>query len=137
MAATIITKDAFRETAEGIAVGIEAIGVAVIVLGGIWATGAFVSHVVKCRSVQEALLAYRGNLGHAILLGLEFLVAADIVGTVVVDPTFGNVGVLALIIAVRTFLSFALEVEISGHWPWQRTALSKSRIPACSRKPNP
>lgn len=131
MATTAITKDAFREIAEGIAVGIEAIGVAVIVLGGIWATGAFVSQLSKRNAIHAALLDYRGNLGHAILLGLEFLVAADIVGTVVVDPTFSNVGVLALIIAVRTFLSFALEVEISGHWPWQRTALSKKQAPAC------
>lgn len=131
MATATITKDAFREIAEGIAVGIEAIGVAVIVLGGIWATGAFVSQLAKRNAIHAALLDYRGNLGHAILLGLEFLVAADIVGTVVVDPTFSNVGVLALIIAVRTFLSFALEVEISGHWPWQRTALSKKQVPAC------
>ena len=131
MATTAITKDAFREIAEGIAVGIEAIGVAVIVLGGIWATGAFVSQLSKRNAIHAALLDYRGNLGHAILLGLGFLVAADIVGTVVVDPTFSNVGVLALIIAVRTFLSFALEVEISGHWPWQRTALSTKQAPAC------
>ena len=55
---------------------------------------------------------------------IDFDVAADIVGTVVVDPTFANVVVLALIISIRTFLSFALEVEINGHWPWQRTALS-------------
>lgn len=59
----------------------------------------------------------------AIAVGLELLVAADIVGTVVVAPTIPTVGVLALIIAVRTFLSFVLEVEINGHWPWQRTSL--------------
>ena len=127
MATATITMDAFRGVAGGIAVGIEAIGIAVIVLGGVWATCTFVSQLSKRKAIHKALLDYRGNLGHAILLGLEFLVAADIVGTVVVDPTFQNVGVLALIIVVRTFLSFALEVEISGHWPWQRTALEKEQ----------
>jgi hypothetical protein len=63
---------------------------------------------------------YRANLGRAILLGLEFLVAADIIGTVAVDPTLENLGVLAVIVAIRTFLSFALEVEIQGRWPWQQ-----------------
>jgi uncharacterized membrane protein len=58
-------------------------------------------------------------LGQAILLGLEFLVAADIIGTVAVDPTFRNVGILGAVVAIRTFLSFALEVEIQGRWPWQ------------------
>jgi hypothetical protein len=63
----------------------------------------------------------RSRHGRAILLGLEFLVAADIVGTVVVDPTFENLGVLGLIVLIRTALSFALEVEINGHWPWQHS----------------
>jgi uncharacterized membrane protein len=58
-------------------------------------------------------------LGQAILLGLEFLVAADIIGTVAVNPTFRNVGILGAVVAIRTFLSFALEVEIQGRWPWQ------------------
>lgn len=67
--------------------------------------------------------AYRNTLGLTTLLGLKLFFAADIVGTVVVAPTFTNAGVLALIIVARTFLSFALEVEINGHWPGQRTSL--------------
>lgn len=62
---------------------------------------------------------YRRTLGRGILLGLELLVAADIIGTVAIEPTFTNVGILALIVVVRTFLSFTLELEISGRWPWQ------------------
>ncbi|MBL8432206.1 MAG: DUF1622 domain-containing protein [Dechloromonas sp.] len=62
---------------------------------------------------------YRQTLARAILLGLEFLVAADIINTVAVDPSFRSVGVLALIVLVRTFLSFTLELDISGRWPWQ------------------
>jgi len=117
------TSPSFQQLAGGIAVGIEAVGILIIVSGAILASVVFAKHVFRKAPFEESFHSYRGNLGRAILLGLEFLVAADIVGTVVVDPTFANVGVLALIIAVRTFLSFALEVEISGHWPWQRTAL--------------
>ena len=69
-------------------------------------------------SFESALHASRNTP-----LGLELLVAADIVGAVVVAPTFTNVGVLALIILVQAFLSFALEVEVNGHWLWQRTSL--------------
>ena len=58
-------------------------------------------------------------MGKAILLGLEFLVAADIIRTVAVEPTFTSVGVLAIVVAVRTFLSFTLDVELQGRWPWQ------------------
>ena len=63
---------------------------------------------------------YRQGVGRAILLGLEFLVAGDIIRTVAVDPTFTSVGVLAAIVVIRTFLSFSLEVELDGRWPWQR-----------------
>ena len=58
--------------------------------------------------------------GRAILLGLEFLVIADIIGTVAIEPTLQNLGVLAVIVAIRTLLSFALELEVSGRWPWQK-----------------
>jgi uncharacterized membrane protein len=63
---------------------------------------------------------YRQSLGRAILLGLEFLVAGDIIRTVAVSPTFAGVGVLAVIVLVRTFLSFSLEAELDGRPPWQR-----------------
>ncbi len=68
---------------------------------------------------QEAFQRARSRLGRAILLGLELLVAGDIIRTVAVTPTFTSVGVLAIIVAIRTFLSFTLEVEIAGRWPWQ------------------
>ena len=61
----------------------------------------------------------RERLGRGILLGLEFLVAADIIHTVAVELTFTTVGVLAIIVLIRTFLSFTLEVELTGRWPWQ------------------
>lgn len=109
----------FDVIAEGIALVIEATGIAIIVAGAAIATGRFVWDWIATRRLDAPYQSYRGNLGRAILLGLEFLVAADIVGTVVVDPTFENLGVLGLIVLIRTALSFALEVEINGHWPWQ------------------
>ena len=67
----------------------------------------------------EDVTTYRNNIGRTILLGLEFLVAADIIATVGVNPNWQNVGVLAAIILIRTFLSYSLEVEIKGRWPWK------------------
>lgn len=75
---------------------------------------------------------YRQSLGRAILLGLEFLVAGDIIRTVVVTPTVTNVAVLALIVLVRTFLSMALELELEGRWPWQRAAAAQQHEHASS-----
>jgi uncharacterized membrane protein len=67
---------------------------------------------------------FRQQLGHTILLGLELLVTGDIVRTVAAEPTLTSVAVLAIIVLIRTFLSFSLEVELTGRWPWQsRTAL--------------
>lgn len=98
---------------------IEVAGIAVIVLGAALATALFLHHLYQYRQFSEAYSRYRSNLGRGILLGLELLVAADIIRTVAVDPTFRSLGVLGLIVVIRTFLSFALEVEINGHWPWE------------------
>lgn len=97
----------------------EVAGILVIICGALLATGFFLRRLVGGKPFTDEYHEYRGNLGRSILLGLELLVAADIIGTVAVDPTFRNLGVLALIVVIRTFLSFALEVEIDGHWPWQ------------------
>lgn len=66
----------------------------------------------------------RRTIGRSILLGLELLVAGDIIRTVAIAPTFTSVGVLAAIVAVRTFLSFTLEVEVTARWPWQKDTTS-------------
>jgi uncharacterized membrane protein len=68
-------------------------------------------------------------------LGLEFLVAADIIRTVAVEPSLENVGVLGLIVLIRTFLSFSLEVEIDGTWPWRRAVISRGSAPHQSSEP--
>ncbi|TFV58583.1 DUF1622 domain-containing protein [Geodermatophilus sp. DF01-2] len=74
--------------------------------------------VARPGSREEAYPSTRRFLGRSILLGLEILVAGDIIRTVAVTPTFTSVGVLAIIVVIRTFLSFALEVELHGRWPW-------------------
>lgn len=100
-------------------------GVAVMVIGAV------VSIPMALRGFQPKRLppgserlsmyrSYRQLLGRSILLGLELLVAADIIRTVAVTPTFESVGVLAIIVLIRTFLSFSLELEITGRWPWQK-----------------
>jgi uncharacterized membrane protein len=103
-----------------IATAIEVLGVAVIVVGALLASARFLRRGFGLNSWNEAYERFRADLGRGILLGLEFLVAGDIIGTVAVAPTFESLGVLAAIVLIRTFLSFSLEVEIEGRWPWQR-----------------
>lgn len=98
----------------------ELAGIAVLVAGGLLASLAFAIRLARGNPFAEAYHELRADLGRAILLGLEFLVIADIIGTVAVEPTLHNLGVLAVIVAIRTLLSFALELEVSGRWPWQR-----------------
>ena len=101
---------------------VEFAGVFVLLLGALIATLAFARRLVRRVTLQDAYHALRADLGRAILLGLEFLVIADIIGSVAIEPTLQNLGVLAVIVAIRTLLSFALELEVSGRWPWQRPA---------------
>ncbi|MCA3240593.1 MAG: DUF1622 domain-containing protein [Rubrivivax sp.] len=99
---------------------IEYVGVVVLLLGALLAAGAFARRLLGRVDFHDAYHSLRADLGRAILLGLELLVIADIIGTVAVEPTLQNLGVLAVIVAIRTVLSFALELEVSGRWPWQR-----------------
>lgn len=101
--------------------GVEIVGVAVLLLGALLAGGAFVRRVVRGTPFPDAYHALRADLGRAILLALELLVIADIIGTVAVSPTVQNLVALALIVAIRTALSFVLELDVSGRWPWQRS----------------
>ncbi len=109
------------EIVEKLAVGVEAAGVAVIVLGFVFFTVQYLYKLVRKQSAIGNFPAYRQGLGRTLLLSLEFLVAADIIRTVAIEePSFESIGVLGLIILVRTFLSWTLELELSGHWPWQQ-----------------
>jgi uncharacterized membrane protein len=106
----------FVEVIDFVARCLEGAGVAVIVIGALLATVLAVRSLVRREPTYDR---FREQLGRSILIGLEFLVAGDICRTVAVTPTLENVAILGLIVLVRTFLSFALELEISGRWPWQ------------------
>jgi uncharacterized membrane protein len=109
----------FKSVVDATSKVIDAGGVLVVVVGLVVATAAFRAAQRTAAARAGAYRAYRQQVGKAILLGLEFLVAADIIRTVAVAPTFRGVGVLAIIVSVRTFLSFTLDVELDGRWPWQ------------------
>ena len=109
----------FDTSLHWISLVIEAAGVAVIVLGAVVASAVFLLRLARRGEWSGTYHAFRTSLARAILLGLEFLVAADIIGTVAVEPTLRNLAVLGLIVLIRTFLSFSLEVEINGRWSWQ------------------
>lgn len=107
----------FKNLMELIGNGIDAAGVVIIVIGAIYASASY----LRVYRVEGSYRQYRQKLGRAILLGLEFLVAGDIIRTVAVAPTPTNVAVLAGVVLIRTFLSAALELELEGRWPWQKT----------------
>ncbi|WP_076260755.1 DUF1622 domain-containing protein [Intrasporangium flavum] len=109
----------FNEAIELAGKGIDVAGVGVLVVGALLAA---VRAAQGVRAHQPGVYRrFRQQLGRTILLGLELLVAADIIRTVAVTPTLDSVLVLALIVAIRTFLSFSLELEITGRWPWQKS----------------
>lgn len=97
---------------------VDVAGVTVMVVGALIGSGIALSGLVRRQT--GVYRSYRSFLGRSILLGLELLVAADIIRTVAITPTLESVAVLAGIVLVRTFLSFSLELEISGRWPWQK-----------------
>jgi uncharacterized membrane protein len=99
---------------------IEGAGILVIVAGAAFAAATALARLAQGGNGREAYHLVRVNLARSILLGLELLVAADIIGTVAVEPTIENLSVLGLIVLIRTFLSISLEVEIDGRWPWRK-----------------
>lgn len=117
----------FKDTIEVIGKAIDALGVAVVVAGILFTTVVFVLRLrAGSDGGESAYREYRQGIGRAILLGLEFLVAADIIRTVAVSPTFRSAGVLAIIVLIRTFLSMSLQLELEGRWPWQRASASNN-----------
>jgi len=109
----------FKDLVETVGKAVDVVGVAAIVIGVLVAA---VLSLRRTGSAADDYRLFRQRLGRAILLGLELLVAADIIRTVAVTPTFESAGVLAVIVVIRTFLSFSLEVELDGRWPWSPKA---------------
>lgn len=118
-----------RQVIEWAALGIELLAVAVIVAGVLIVaikrgTVRYIFHL----ETTGAYEGYKRQLGRPLLLGLDLLVAADVVKTVTLAPTLNNVAALGLLVVVRTFLSWSLDVEIKGHWPWQATGHAHSQL---------
>ena len=108
---------------EQLAFALEVVGVAIILGGVVFASVKFATEGREATGWAKAYERYRANHGRGILLGLELLVGADIIRTITSPLSFESVGLLGLIVLIRTFLSFSLETEIEGCWPWQRRRL--------------
>jgi uncharacterized membrane protein len=101
------------------ALAIEVLAVVIIVVAMFYSTGRYFVQAVMRRQIRESYERLKISLGRSLLLGLEILVAADVVRTVALEATLQSVAVLGLLVLIRTFLSWALVVEIEGRWPWQ------------------
>ena len=97
---------------------VEAVGVSLMLVGLIVSTLRYLYRVIQ-KDRNTAYSAYRRDIGRTLLLTLEFLIAADIIESVAVENTLTSLGILGALVIIRTFLSFALEVELNGRWPWQ------------------
>jgi uncharacterized membrane protein len=116
----------FRQLMEIIGTAVDGVGVFIVAAGALAATARLVMR--RAQNTGNYYSSYRQDIGRAILLGLEFLIAGDIIRTVVVAPTMQNVVVLGLIVLIRTFLSLSLQLEIEGRLPWRREAQGTERI---------
>jgi uncharacterized membrane protein len=123
------TPQGLDRVVQTVAEAVEIGGVLMLVLTALVASALLFRDWRREGRFGAAYKAYRRNLGRGILLGLEFLVIADIIGTVAVEPSFRNLGVLGVIVLIRTFLSFSLEVEIEGRLPWRGDSNDRSRRP--------
>lgn len=120
--------NSYTESVEDVVRVVEAVGALIMILGGLYAGVRYARHCMT--SDTDGYMELRRNLGRAILLGLEVLIIADIVRTIIVEPTLESVGVLAIIVVIRIMLSFSLEVEIEGSWPWaQRKTGGSDKLP--------
>ncbi|MHB1433765.1 MAG: DUF1622 domain-containing protein [Streptosporangiaceae bacterium] len=116
----------FATTMNHVAQGFEVLGAVVLVVGAVWSCVLSVLVWRRSGSARRGYTTLRQAFGGSLLLGLEVLVAADLIRTVAVAPTLANVGVLGLIVLIRTFLSFSLETEINGVVPWRRAMIPGS-----------
>ena len=119
-----------HEWADLVAHLIELAGVGVIALGAVVSAVAALAQLIGRHPWPDVYTDLRANLGRFILLGLELLVGADIISTITAPLTFESVGLLAAIVAIRTFLSFSLETEIEGRWPWRGGGEGREGRPA-------
>jgi len=126
----------FTEAMDRISRGFEVVGVVVLTLGFLLAVLRSLTTYARTRSGTGSYRVLRNVFGWSVLLSLEILVAADLIRTVAVDPTLSNVAVLGLIVLIRTFLSFSLDIEIEGVLPWRRGAEARTE-PVSGPPPSP
>lgn len=110
----------FTAVMETVSLLFEIAGVLAIIVGFAAALVLAVRAVLRTRTWGPAYEVMRSTFGRSVLLGLEILVAADLIRTIAVEPTLDNLYVLGLLVVIRTFLSWSLDVELEGRWPWQR-----------------
>ncbi len=110
----------YKSTVSDIVRVVEALGAGIMLVGGFWSFLTFLVRASRPELRPGSYEELRRNLGRSILLGLEVLIVADLVRTIIVDPTYESVVVLGVIVLIRILLSFALEVEMDGMWPWNR-----------------
>ena len=115
-------KETLKHYVEYVALGVELAGVVIMVVGILFAAWRY---FFDRHEHGSSYRTFRHDLGKAILLGLEILVAGDIIATVSMNPTLQQVYILGLIVLIRTFLSFSLEVELQGRWPWQKKSIKE------------
>jgi uncharacterized membrane protein len=116
----------FEDVMENVVRGFEVAGVGVLVVGSVLAFAGFVIDLFR-RPFDQAYESVRQSVGRAILLGLEILIIADIVQTITIDPTLESVITLGVLVLVRTFLSFSIEIELEGVVPWRRGSAKPDR----------
>jgi uncharacterized membrane protein len=104
---------------EAVALGIELLAIVIIVVAIVSGTARYAAALRRRPAGSGTYGTYRERVGRGLLLGLELLVAADVIRTVALEPTLSNLGALGLLVLIRTFLSWSLVVEIEGRWPWQ------------------
>jgi uncharacterized membrane protein len=118
----------YREFFSHVVDVVEAVGATILVFGGLGAFAIYAYEIAFKRGA-DSFGDLRKNLGRVILLGLEVLIIADIIRTIVVDQSLESVGVLGIIVVIRVVLSFSLEVEIDGMWPWNRWRVAPEQAP--------
>ena len=116
----------FTEIVEALAVGFEIVGIAIITVGGAYGIG---QALATPRDAGSRFIKARAAFARPLLLGLEVLVAADIIETVTIDRSLTSVASLGLLVLIRVILSFSLEAEIDGVWPWRKAELDTPRTP--------
>jgi uncharacterized membrane protein len=116
---------AYDEFVSDMVKAVELAGAAIMVAGGMVALIVFAIAAARASSRSGSYEQLRQNLARVILLGLEVLIMGDIVRTIIVDPTLESVAVLGLIVIIRIVLSFSLEVEVDGTWPWARSRVAR------------